>query len=214
MRFHKKMLQTFSVDFFAFKIDFDAMSKAAREEINELLNFANRWSLRKQTNHPPLFVRWEWLINGNFVFTFPSLFAVPPTVKAVNQLVAAPVESHVQLQCIVEAFAKPLNTWYRNEGIVFHHPASDDGMEISLSPARLPRFQFTQMTWTFFLFSLSSSASSHETHATNPNHRLIQFHVNLFRHYDPFVTNCLQPTNHPRHKAVSWRKISCYRVNA
>jgi hypothetical protein len=36
-------------------------------------------------------------------------------VKAVNQLVGAPVESHVLLQCIVEAYPKPLNTWYRNE---------------------------------------------------------------------------------------------------
>ncbi|KAG5676226.1 hypothetical protein PVAND_006075 [Polypedilum vanderplanki] len=41
---------------------------------------------------------------------------VPPSVKAVNQLVGAPVESNVQLQCIVEAFPKPLNTWYRHEG--------------------------------------------------------------------------------------------------
>lgn len=155
---HKKCYKLFPRDFFAFKNRLQRDVKASSGKINELLNFANRWSLGKQTNHSPLFVRWEWLINWKFVFTFPSLFAVPPTVKAVNQLVAAPVESHVLLQCIVEAFAKPLNTWYRNEGIVFHHPASDstgdDGMEISLSPARLPRFQFTQMTWTFF-FSLS-----------------------------------------------------------
>jgi len=54
---------------------------------------------------------WRWLINLRFL----SL-AVPPSVKAVNQLVGAPVESHVTLQCIVEAFPKPLNTWYRNEG--------------------------------------------------------------------------------------------------
>ncbi|CAO1340448.1 unnamed protein product [Diamesa hyperborea] len=39
----------------------------------------------------------------------------PPTVKASNQLVGAPVESHVLLQCIVEAYPKPLNGWYRNE---------------------------------------------------------------------------------------------------
>lgn len=44
---------------------------------------------------------------------------VPPTVKASNQLVGAPVESHVLLQCIVEAYPKPLNGWYRNEGIVW-----------------------------------------------------------------------------------------------
>ncbi|XP_055643967.1 protein amalgam [Toxorhynchites rutilus septentrionalis] len=41
----------------------------------------------------------------------------PPNVKAGNQLVAAPVESHVMLQCIVEAFPAPLNGWYKNDGI-------------------------------------------------------------------------------------------------
>ncbi|CRL01622.1 CLUMA_CG014425, isoform A [Clunio marinus] len=45
----------------------------------------------------------------------------PPTVKAVNQLVGAPVESHVLLQCIVEAYPKPLNTWYRNEETKLYH---------------------------------------------------------------------------------------------
>lgn len=45
-----------------------------------------------------------------------SYLAVPPTVKAVNQLVGAPVESHVLLECIVEVFPKPLNGWYRNDG--------------------------------------------------------------------------------------------------
>lgn len=41
---------------------------------------------------------------------------VPPSVKAVNHVVGAPVESHVLLECIVEVFPKPLNGWYRNEG--------------------------------------------------------------------------------------------------
>nr|XP_029715197.1 protein amalgam-like [Aedes albopictus] len=40
-----------------------------------------------------------------------------PSVKAGNQLVAAPVESHVMLQCIVEAFPTPLNGWYKNDGV-------------------------------------------------------------------------------------------------
>ncbi len=44
------------------------------------------------------------------------LLSVPPSVKAVIQLVLAPVESNVLLQCIVEAYPKPLNTWYRHEG--------------------------------------------------------------------------------------------------
>lgn len=48
--------------------------------------------------------------------TLYSYLAVPPTVKAVNQLVGAPVESHVLLECIVEVFPKPLNGWYRNDG--------------------------------------------------------------------------------------------------
>lgn len=39
---------------------------------------------------------------------------VAPMVKAVNQLVGAPVESHVLLECLVEVFPKPLNGWYRN----------------------------------------------------------------------------------------------------
>lgn len=44
------------------------------------------------------------------------LETVPPSVKAVNHVVGAPVESHVLLECIVEVFPKPLNGWYRNEG--------------------------------------------------------------------------------------------------
>lgn len=41
---------------------------------------------------------------------------VPPSVKAVNHVVGAPVESHVLLECIVEVFPKPLNGFYFNEG--------------------------------------------------------------------------------------------------
>lgn len=56
-----------------------------------------------------------------FSFFFASFFSVlletvPPSVKAVNHVVGAPVESHVLLECIVEVFPKPLNGWYRNEG--------------------------------------------------------------------------------------------------
>lgn len=53
--------------------------------------------------------------NLSFVFSL-SLETVPPSVKAVNHVVGAPVESHVLLECIVEVFPKPLNGWYRNEG--------------------------------------------------------------------------------------------------
>ncbi|KAG4080629.1 hypothetical protein HA402_013159 [Bradysia odoriphaga] len=43
-----------------------------------------------------------------------------PMVKAVNQLVGAPVESHVLLECLVEVYPKPLNGWYRNGSIKLH----------------------------------------------------------------------------------------------
>ncbi|XP_055711592.1 lachesin isoform X1 [Phlebotomus papatasi] len=39
-----------------------------------------------------------------------------PVVRVVNQLVAAPVDRHVLLQCVVEAYPKPLNGWYRHDG--------------------------------------------------------------------------------------------------
>ncbi|GAB0087297.1 uncharacterized protein DMENIID0001_015910 [Sergentomyia squamirostris] len=39
-----------------------------------------------------------------------------PVVRVVNQLVAAPVDRHVMLQCVVEAYPKPLNGWYRHDG--------------------------------------------------------------------------------------------------
>lgn len=45
----------------------------------------------------------------------------PPSVKPSVGLVGAPVESHVLLQCIVEAFPKPLSTWYRNEDTKLYH---------------------------------------------------------------------------------------------
>ncbi|XP_072755718.1 lachesin isoform X2 [Anoplolepis gracilipes] len=37
-----------------------------------------------------------------------------PLIKVTNQLVVAPVDSDVLLQCYVESSPKPLNTWYRN----------------------------------------------------------------------------------------------------
>lgn len=55
------------------------------------------------------------------IFSFSSLsicvfHPVSPSVKAVNHVVGAPVDSHVLLECIVEVFPKPLNNWYRNDG--------------------------------------------------------------------------------------------------
>lgn len=119
----------------------------------------------------------SWLINYLF-FSHP--FTVVPTVKSVVGLVAAPVESHVTLQCIVEAYPKPLNTWYRNEGIVSHFSLSissiilRDDQENFSSLSFVQQccwffFQFSEMTWTFFsFFSLLSSLN-----------RLIQFNANI-----------------------------------
>ncbi|XP_055296143.1 neurotrimin isoform X2 [Sitodiplosis mosellana] len=48
----------------------------------------------------------------------------PPSVKAVNHVVGAPVESHVLLECTVEVFPKPLNGWYKNDGSIKLHDGS------------------------------------------------------------------------------------------
>jgi hypothetical protein len=77
--------------------------------------------MKHENDFALLFCEKSWLINywrEKIVF---SSLTVVPTVKSVVGLVAAPVESHVTLQCIVEAYPKPLNTWYRNEGIVLYH---------------------------------------------------------------------------------------------
>jgi hypothetical protein len=44
------------------------------------------------------------------------LFLVAPSVKPSTQLLGAPVESNVLLQCIVESFPKPLNSWLKSDG--------------------------------------------------------------------------------------------------
>lgn len=55
------------------------------------------------------------LLSKNNLF-MSLLFIVSPSVKAPNTLVGSPVEANVLLQCMVEAFPKPLNGWYKNEG--------------------------------------------------------------------------------------------------
>lgn len=50
--------------------------------------------------------------NTNCIF----LIKVKPLIKVSNQLVAAPVNSDVLLQCYVESSPKALNTWYKNNG--------------------------------------------------------------------------------------------------
>lgn len=44
------------------------------------------------------------------------IIAVAPSVEVPNELVSAPLESSVLLQCTVEAFPKPLNQWYKSDG--------------------------------------------------------------------------------------------------
>ncbi|XP_041777693.1 protein amalgam [Anopheles merus] len=56
----------------------------------------------------------------------------PPNVKAGNQLVAAPVESHVLLQCIVEAFPTPLNGWHKHDGMKLY-----EGEKYTISEEKL-----------------------------------------------------------------------------
>lgn len=44
-------------------------------------------------------------------------FTVSPAVTATTTLVMSPVNAKGKLQCTVEAFPKPLNGWYKSEGI-------------------------------------------------------------------------------------------------
>lgn len=46
-------------------------------------------------------------------------FAVHPLIKVSNQLVAAPLESDVLIQCYVEASPKAMNSWLRDSGNIF-----------------------------------------------------------------------------------------------
>lgn len=41
---------------------------------------------------------------------------VMPSIRAVSQLVGAPIHSQVLLQCIVEAYPQPLMGWATNDG--------------------------------------------------------------------------------------------------
>ncbi|CAD6997260.1 unnamed protein product [Ceratitis capitata] len=51
-------------------------------------------------------------------------FRISPSIKAVNQLLGAPVEREVTLECIVEVYPRPLNGWYRNEGNLKLHSSN------------------------------------------------------------------------------------------
>ncbi|KYM91883.1 Lachesin [Atta colombica] len=56
-----------------------------------------------------------------------------PLIKVSNQLVAAPVDSDVLLQCYVESSPKALNTWYRNNGVKLLESEKHDISEIILN---------------------------------------------------------------------------------
>ncbi|XP_011863774.1 PREDICTED: lachesin-like isoform X2 [Vollenhovia emeryi] len=56
-----------------------------------------------------------------------------PLIKVSNQLVAAPVDSDVLLQCYVESSPKALNTWYRNNGVKLLAGEKHDISEVTVN---------------------------------------------------------------------------------
>ncbi|XP_071556961.1 lachesin isoform X1 [Temnothorax nylanderi] len=56
-----------------------------------------------------------------------------PLIKVTNQLVAAPVDSDVLLQCYVESSPKALNTWYRNNGVKLLADEKHDISEVTIN---------------------------------------------------------------------------------
>ncbi|KAH0955549.1 hypothetical protein HN011_011457 [Eciton burchellii] len=56
-----------------------------------------------------------------------------PLIKVSNQLVAAPVDSDVLLQCYVESSPKALNTWYRNNGAKLLEDEKHDISEVTIN---------------------------------------------------------------------------------
>ncbi|KAL6439118.1 hypothetical protein ACFW04_003825 [Cataglyphis niger] len=56
-----------------------------------------------------------------------------PLIKVANQLVAAPVDSDVLLQCYVESSPKALNTWYRNNGVKLLKDEKHDISEVTIN---------------------------------------------------------------------------------
>ncbi|CAK9798992.1 Lac [Anthophora plagiata] len=74
-----------------------------------------------------------------------------PVIKVTNQLVAAPVDSDVVLQCHVEASPQALNTWYRNTGVklvpgnkyaMSEHPLNDYSWQMNLTVTYLEKKDF------------------------------------------------------------------------
>ncbi|XP_036321029.1 uncharacterized protein LOC118735413 [Rhagoletis pomonella] len=51
--------------------------------------------------------------NGSDTFMFAQ---VPPSLKAANQLLGAPVEREINIECIVKVYPELFAGWYHNEG--------------------------------------------------------------------------------------------------
>lgn len=47
------------------------------------------------------------------------LFAVSPSIRVPNQLLGAPLNTDVQLECTVEAYPNTVNYWDKNGEIIF-----------------------------------------------------------------------------------------------
>ncbi|XP_011135781.1 lachesin isoform X2 [Harpegnathos saltator] len=78
-----------------------------------------------------------------------------PLIKVSNQLVAAPVDSDVLLQCYVESSPKALNTWHRNNGVklledekheISEVTINDYAYQLNLTVRRLDRSDFGTYT--------------------------------------------------------------------
>ncbi|XP_055921271.1 lachesin [Eupeodes corollae] len=69
----------------------------------------------------------------------------PPSIKTLNQLVAAPVGSQVTLECFVEVFPKPLNGWYRDQELL----KNSDGLKYNVSEVMINQYTW-QMNLTIY----------------------------------------------------------------
>lgn len=71
---------------------------------------------------------------------------VMPSIRAVSQLVGAPIHSQVLLQCIVEAYPQPLMGWATNDGelsggwMAVALPSFAVSSSLSLSPSLVTHF--------------------------------------------------------------------------
>lgn len=64
------------------------------------------------------------VVGGCLIFDDAAFYSVvdvsvQPLIKVSNQLVAAPLDSDVVIQCYVEASPTAMNSWYRDNGEFF-----------------------------------------------------------------------------------------------